>query len=101
MVNIALSRCVLLSGICTQGKELNEARADIEKWKIAASLEGLDFVEEYNRADLKTIEMFLQKLSFYEVNDAAEVAYSKFLNRHYYKFRYFCGICWKIIKGEH
>lgn len=75
-------------------------RLYLEKWTVAASLEGTDFVDTYNRADMKTIEMFLQKLGFYEVNDAAEVAFSRFHHNKYNKFKYFCGICWKLIKGD-
>jgi hypothetical protein len=75
-------------------------RLDYEMWKVAATIEGADYIKQYNRADLKTIEVFLQRLEFNDVIDAAELAYSRFVNDDYSKFKYFCGICWNRIKGD-
>lgn len=75
-------------------------RIEIEKWQIAASLEGVEYIRQYNAAKMKSIEIFLNKLHFYQVLDAAENAFHKFTYREYPRFKYFCGICWKIIKGE-
>lgn len=69
-----------------------------EKWKVAATLEGIERIEEYRISDLKSIEMFLTKLDFYTVIDSAELAYSMFHRNNYSRFKYFCGICWSKIR---
>lgn len=73
-------------------------RLYIEKWQVAAALAGCDYVEEFNRAEIKTIEMFLQRLHFEDVIDAAEIAYSRFERNNREEFRYFCGICWNKVR---
>jgi CRISPR/Cas system Type II protein with McrA/HNH and RuvC-like nuclease domain len=69
-----------------------------ETWRIAASLENKDYVKEYNSHELKTIEQFIGKIGFFEVQDAAELSFNKFPYTTHNKFRYFCGICWNKIK---
>ena len=71
-----------------------------EKWKIAAVLENKEYIEASNSHMLKTIEQFLKKLGYFEVEDAAEIAFNKHPNFDYGRFRYFCGICWNKIKEE-
>lgn len=71
-------------------------RLENEVWQIVDALEGAP-TETYNRRDLTSIRRFLEQLTFHDVLEAAEIAVS-----HYYggrRFRYFCGICWKKIKG--
>jgi hypothetical protein len=45
-----------------------------------------------------SIRRFLERLPFIEVMDSMEKACSKISEREH-AFRYFCGICWKKIKG--
>jgi len=71
-----------------------------EKWKIAAILENKEIIKTSNSHTLKTIEQFLNRLVYFEVEDAAEIAFNKYPNFDYDRFRYFCGICWNKIKDE-
>lgn len=71
-----------------------------EKWLVAARLENKEFVDEFNSHELKTIEQFIDKIGYFEVEDAAELAFNKFPYKSQNKFKYFCGICWNKVKGE-
>lgn len=71
-----------------------------EKWTIAAYLENKEFVTEYKTHELKTIEQFIEKIGFFEVQDAAELAFNKYPFPTFNKFKYFCGICWNKVKGN-
>jgi len=64
-----------------------------------------EIYERYNEgytltdASLRTVRGFLEKLDLHVVLDAMENAYTKQTVRRGYEFKYFCGICWNIIKG--
>lgn len=75
-------------------------RIDDEAWRIAASLENVQMVEKYNSLKLQSIKLFLNRLDFASVIDAAEKSFAKFQFSENKTFRYFCGICWKRIKGN-
>ena len=71
-----------------------------EKWKIAAILKNKNYIEQERFNVLKTIEQFLDKLNYFEVVDAAEIAFAKYSHNESNKFRYFCGICWNKIRSQ-
>lgn len=76
-------------------------RIEDEAWQIAAELDGVDYVERYNRANLASIKRFLERLPFEEVRSSAESACGRFGVSSNRSFRYFCGICWaKIREGS-
>lgn len=74
-------------------------RKDDELWAIADI-----FMERYGddsilRSRLASIRMFLDRLDYFDVVEAMEAA----TRRMYSKtaaFRYFCGVCWRKIKGD-
>lgn len=75
-------------------------RIDEEAWRIAAELERAESIDSYNRRDLQSIRIFVERLPFSEVMDAARIANAKFRYSGGSHFRYFCGICWKKIKDS-
>lgn len=75
-------------------------RIERECWAVAAAIEGVENVDSYNRKDLASIRRFLEDLSVVEVIYAAEVALAKFPYKTSKTFRYFCGVCWKMIRDQ-
>jgi len=73
-------------------------RIDEEAWRIAAELERVDELDSYNRRNLQSIRVFLERLPFDEVLSAARIANTKLSHSSSSHFRYFCGICWSRIK---
>lgn len=81
--------------------QILQARADRiedEMWKVAAALEREDVIESYNRARLISIKRFLQRLPLQYVLDAAEATTARFNYTNDRTFRYFCAICWSMIR---
>ena len=48
----------------------------------------------------QSIKRFVKELDAYEVADAMEIATAKNPYSEYQCFKYFCGICWRKIKGD-
>jgi len=71
-----------------------------EAWEVIAALEGVEFCENYNKAQFIQVEIFIKKLGYEEVYEAAEIAYCRFPAMSFNKFKYFCGVCWNKIKGD-
>jgi len=78
--------------------EARRQRLDDEVWQIVDALEGQP-TENYDRPGLASIRRFLEQLPFHTVLEAADIAIVRF-PYGMKKFRYFCGICWRTIKGE-
>lgn len=76
-----------------------ENRIIDDAWSVAAVLEGVDYVESYNRRNFASIKKFLELLPYHEVIDSAEISMSKSYNSSS-QFKYFCGACWRKIRGE-
>lgn len=51
-----------------------------------------------------SIRIFLKHLAPVEIMDAMDVAHGKFIcyvnDEHYKTWNYFCGVCWRKIKGD-
>lgn len=75
-------------------------RIESESWKIVESLECSNKIESYSKKRLSSIKLFLQKLNYYDVLESADITSSKFGNITSGAFSYFCGICWKKIRGD-
>lgn len=78
--------------------EEKSSRINNEAWIIAATIEGEVWIEKYGSMDLLSIKKFLEKLSFHEVKEAAELAHAKIRYSSNKRFKYFCGICWSKIR---
>ena len=50
---------------------------------------------------LKTVRKFIEKIDVLQVMDAMENACTKPSLKRREEFKYFCGICWNIIKGAY
>lgn len=79
-----------------QGKK---DRIEDESWAIARIFDS-DADAGFRKDRLTSIRTFLGKLNFYEVQEAAEIAVSRFHYGQNKCFQYFCGICWNKIKGD-
>lgn len=75
-------------------------RIEEEAWSVAACLQGVEFLESYSKSRLASIRVFLERLPFVKVLEAAEKTEGKFHSITDGAFRYFCGICWAKIKDE-
>lgn len=76
-------------------------RIEDECWAVAAALSCKKRIESYNRSRLQSIRTFLERLSVVEVLRAAERTTAKFgCELSDREFRYFCGVCWGIIRDQ-
>lgn len=75
-------------------------RIEEDAWKVAAAIEGLDYVESFNRADFESIKRFIDRLPTAEVIAAGHTACAKGLRSSNRTFKYFCGICWAKVREE-
>jgi hypothetical protein len=74
-------------------------RIEEEVWKVADIL-NTDARDGFNRDWFNSIKKFIEKLGFYEVHDAMDVAVGKIRGSESSVFRYFCGICWNKIREQ-
>jgi hypothetical protein len=84
-------------------QEVMRAKADRleeEKWQVAEILWPGSSESGANRSDLLSIKKFIEQLGLYVVLDAAEVAKAWRPWGGKRMFLYFCGVCWKKIRGE-
>lgn len=73
-------------------------RIEEETW-IIIDIFDRDLRKKGVRKDwLKSISMFIDKIGFYEVIDAAEIATAKCHYSMHKSFPYFCGVCWNKAK---
>lgn len=77
--------------------EDKKQRKDNELWSIADIYMQRFHDDEILRSRLASIRMFLNRLDFYEVQEAMEIAVDKMYSKGS-AFSYFCGICWNKIK---
>ena len=75
-------------------------RLEDEAWSVA------DVYIEHFRNDgirkdyLASIKQFVQRIGVHECLEAMEIATAKCFRSEAAAFRYFCGICWKKIRGD-
>lgn len=69
-------------------------RVEKEVWDIAVELFPECKSEGIRKDWFRSIRMFIEKIGYFEVLEAAEIAFSKVDNKNQ-MFKYFCGICWK------
>lgn len=72
-------------------------RKDDEIWSIADILMSRFGDDSITRSRLASIRMFLERLNYFEVQEAMEIATDKKYSKTA-AFSYFCGICWQKIK---
>lgn len=77
--------------------QAREARLEDETWMIVEELEP--GATSFGRLDLRSIRVFLERLDYFEVLEAARIASANMYYPGQKRFRYFCGVCWKKIRG--
>ncbi|MCK1322128.1 HNH endonuclease [Bradyrhizobium sp. 156] len=77
--------------------EAKKQRLDDELWSIADIYMQRFGDDSILRTRLASIRTFLARLTYYEVQEAMEIAVDKMRSR-VPAFNYFCGICWRKIK---
>lgn len=77
---------------------LDEKREQLDRdsWAVVDVLEP--GAESFDRRNMTSIRRFIEQLGFYPVLGAAERAYQVVRSSPSGRFRYFCGICWKLVK---
>lgn len=73
-------------------------RIESEAWKIASVLLNVDFAESYDYQNFNSIVNFLEKLPYLQVLGAANITKSKWMADSQRSFRYFCAICWRLVR---
>lgn len=81
--------------ICMQQRE----RLEDESWRIA----GI-FMDGFTRGRIRrdwfgSIKNFVKQLGVVEVTEAMDIAMASNATGEGHVFRYFCGVCWRKIKG--
>jgi hypothetical protein len=77
--------------------EGKKQRKDDELWAVAEIYMQRFADESILRTRLSSIRMFLERLDFYAVQEAMQIAVDKKYSR-VPAFNYFCGVCWRKIK---
>ena len=77
--------------------EAKKQRKDDELWSIADIYMQRYGDDSILRTRLASIRTFLDRLDYYEVLEAMEIATNKMYSKAP-AFNYFCGICWRKIK---
>lgn len=72
-----------------------EQREEDDAWQVVRALYG-ESRDSINRQYLTSIKTFLKKLPLHQVIRAADKAWVK--GGQTVRFKYFCGICWNMIK---
>jgi hypothetical protein len=84
-------------------QEIMSARAERledEKWQVAEILWPGCSENGADRRNLLSIKQFIEKIGLYPVLEAAEIAKAWRPWGGYKMFLYFCGVCWKRVRGE-
>ena len=78
--------------------KMRQERIDDDMWKVADALIPNSSSDGMRRDWLLSIKKFNEMLPLHEVIDAAEIAFLKMPESK--AFPYFCGICWRKVRGE-
>lgn len=75
-------------------------RIEQEAWIIADELYPGSSADGIKRDWFSSIKMFIEKIGFHSVMDAAETARTNKPQQNKYRFLYFCGVCWNMVRGN-
>lgn len=73
-------------------------RIEKEAWDVVAILHGVERAETFNSLDFMSIKRFLDRLPAFRVKEAAESAFVRIRRNDKARFKYFCGVCWGMIR---
>lgn len=74
-------------------------RLEDEAWQVADILEP-GASSGWSRAKFESVKRFVRELGVVKCIDAAEIAFCKKPYSEAQRFKYFCGICWRMIRPE-
>lgn len=78
--------------------EAKRRRLDDQTWTI---LNRVTYTKDRAPQDwINSTRMFIDKLGFHEVQDAADVAVARGPYGEEKRFRYFCGVCWNKLRKQ-
>lgn len=75
-------------------------RIEDEMWEVAEVLWPGSSQKGANRSDLRSIKTFVEKLGVVDVLDLAEIARAAKPYGGNRMWLYFCGCCWRAIRGD-
>jgi len=75
-------------------------RIEDEMWTVAGALVPGSSSDGLRRDWLQSIKTFLEKLGYDSVLDAAEIARARYPWGNRRTFLYFCGVCWRRVRGD-
>lgn len=75
-------------------------RIDRQAWEIAEELSPGCSERGYSKDRLSGIRRFVSELPYHTVMDATSIANGRFPYSETRAFKYFCGVCWRIIREE-
>lgn len=78
--------------------EARRERLELETWRVLEVMYGPK-IESAKRDQFSSVKMFIERLGFDSVLDAAEIAMGAPIS-YRQTFPYFCGVCWNRIKGR-
>ncbi len=73
-------------------------RIEDDAWNVVRVLENNPNADSYNRSKFQNIKRFVSMLPLPLVCEAAEIATSKMHVGSQRQFKYFCGVCWNMIR---
>lgn len=79
--------------------QIARERREDEAWQVAEILKP-GASEGYSTRNLDSIKRFIDRLGVAEVIRAADIARSKPRMVDAARFKYFCGVCWRFIRGD-
>lgn len=74
-------------------------RIEEDAWAVIRALYG-ELTDSISKKTFQTVMTFIGKLPYESVMYAADVASTKFPWNESRRLKYFCGICWIMIKGN-
>lgn len=75
-------------------------RVESEAWRVLNLIEDGAGKNGVDKQWFLGTKRFIERLGFFAVVDAAELARSKFPRGGNRTFKYFCGCCWGMIRGQ-
>ncbi|MCK4621072.1 MAG: HNH endonuclease [Desulfuromonadales bacterium] len=75
-------------------------RLEEESWVVAEIMQPGCSEDGFNIKNRAGITRFLEKIDYFQVIEAMEIAVAKFPQGNYRTYRYFCGVCWNRIGGS-
>jgi hypothetical protein len=80
--------------------QCKQDRIKHEVWVIGELFTELNPGRELTETALNSVRTFIEKIGVHEVERALRIAYTNTRIVKDQRFRYFCGVCWKMARGD-